>query len=178
MAELRPRGMSQGEFAELLRGAGFPSCSKAAVSLAERPKESGVQFSAEARNAARELLNSTSDTPAVVSGRYGRQENRKNGRKTTVWFDEDTRSWLETRAYMEDSCVGEIVRRIVAEARARTDVGDSGYILTRETDVPQPKPVRLTAEQRDSISEYYSGISERAIKKAASDAATSEAAED
>ena len=108
MAELRPRGMSQGELAELLREHGFTACSKAAVSLAERSKETGVGFTAEARNVAQSLLN-----PAR------RQENRKNGAKTTVWFDEETRSWLEQRAYMEDSNVGEIVRRIVAEARTR-----------------------------------------------------------
>ena len=43
MAEIRPIRMPQGEFAELLRRNGFPACSKAAVSLAERPKETGVQ---------------------------------------------------------------------------------------------------------------------------------------
>ena len=110
MAELRPRGMSQGELAELLREHGFSACSKAAVSLAERPKDSGVQFTPEARNAVRGALKSTS-----------RPENRKHGSKTTVWFDEETRAWLETQAYLTDTNVGEIVRRIVAEARRQNE---------------------------------------------------------
>ena len=109
MAELRPKRMTQGEFAELLRENGFPACSKTAISLAERSKETGVGFTAEARNVARGLLNSTRRT-----------ENRKNGAKTTIWFDEETRAWLEQRAYMEDSNVGEIVRRIVNEYRQAT----------------------------------------------------------
>ena len=109
MSELRPRGMSQGELAELLKGAGFTACSKAAVSLAERSKETGVQFTPEARKAAQGLLNSTR-----------RQENRVNGNKTTVWLDDELREWVETQAYMEDLPVGEYIRRILKEAKDRT----------------------------------------------------------
>ena len=117
MAEIRPKGMSQGEFAKLLREHGFPVCSSAAVSLAERSKESGVQFTPEARRVARGALKSMPDMADAVIGHYGKQENRKNGAKTTVWFDEETRAWFETQAYLTDTNVGEIVRRIVAEAR-------------------------------------------------------------
>ena len=109
MSQLRPRSMSQGAFAELLREHGFAACSKTAVSLAERPKESGVQFTPEARKAAQGLLNSTR-----------RQENRVNGNKTTVWLDDELREWVETRAYMEDLPVGEYIRRILKEAKDRT----------------------------------------------------------
>lgn len=115
METLRPHSMTQGAFALMLRSHGFPACSKAAVSLAERPKESGVQFTAEARNVAQSLL-----------ARARRAENRKNANKTTVWFDDATREWLETRAYLEDSSVGEVIRRIVAEAKkAASDAGQS-----------------------------------------------------
>lgn len=113
MENLRPRSMTQGDFAALLRSHGFPACSKAAVSLAERPKESGVQFTTEARNVAQSLLK-----------RSRRAENRKNANKTTVWFDDETREWLETRAYLEDSSVGEIIRRIVAEAKKAASDAD------------------------------------------------------
>ena len=91
MSQLRPRSMSQGAFAELLREHGFTACSKAAVSLAERPKESGVQFTPQARKAAQGLLKSPR-----------RQENRVNGNKTTVWFDDETRAWLEKEAYLTE----------------------------------------------------------------------------
>lgn len=105
MSQLRPRSMSQGAFAALLCEHGFTACSKTAVSLAERPKESGVQFTPEARKAAQGLLKSTR-----------RQENRVNGNKTTVWFDDETRAWLEQRAWLEDMSVGEIIRNLVTEA--------------------------------------------------------------
>lgn len=115
MAEIRPRSMTQGEFAELLREHGFTACSKAAVSLAERQKESGVQFTPEARNVARGLFKSKR-----------RAENRVNQNKTTVWLDDETRIWLEERAYMEDSSVGAVIRAILMEARkAASDAGTS-----------------------------------------------------
>lgn len=118
METLRPHNMTQGAFALMLRSHGFPACSKAAVSLAERPKDSGVQFTPEARNVARGLLNSPR-----------RRENRKNANKTTVWLDDETRIWCETRAYMEDLPVGELIRRILRNAmkkeKAATDAGTS-----------------------------------------------------
>lgn len=121
MGSIRPTRMSQGELAELLKGAGFTACSKTAVSLAERSKETGVQFTQEARKTVRIALKSTSEgeTAGARCAPLRREENRKNGRKTTVWLDDELRAWLETRAYMEDSCVGEVVRRIVAEARTK-----------------------------------------------------------
>jgi hypothetical protein len=33
-----------------------------------------------------------------------------------VWFDEETRAWLEQRAWLEDMSVGEIIRNLVTEA--------------------------------------------------------------
>ena len=122
MSELRPRSMSQGELAELLKGAGFTACSKTAVSLAERSKETGVQFTPEARKAARNALKSTSEgeTAGARCAPLRREENRKNGRKTTVWLDDELREWVETRAYMEDLPVGEYIRRILKEAKDRT----------------------------------------------------------
>ncbi len=119
MADLRPRNMTQGKFAELLRGNGFPACSKTAVSLAERPRETGVQFTPEARKTAQELLKSASgalEVDVATSGRRYRQENRKNGRKTTVWLDDEMREWVETRAYLEDVPVGEFIRQILRDA--------------------------------------------------------------
>lgn len=128
MAEIRPRSMTQGELAELLRENGFPACSKAAVSLAERPKESGVQFTPEARNVARGLLKSKR-----------RAENRANPNKTTVWLDDETRIWLEERAYMEDSSVGAVIRAILMEARkAASDAGTSEAATEKDESVDRP----------------------------------------
>lgn len=110
MAELRPSRMPQGEFAEMLRKNGFPACSKAAVSLAERPKETGVQFTPEARKVAQGLLNSAR-----------RAENRKNPNKTTVWLDDDMRIWLETEAWVDETCVGEVIRGLIREAMGRKE---------------------------------------------------------
>ncbi len=131
--ELRPKGMTTEQFSGMMRKHGFPACSRAAISLAERPNESGVQFTQRFRNAAQDLLNATR-----------RKENRKNGNKTTVWLDDELREWVETRAYMEDIPVGEFIRGILREAR------------TKDTD-------SSAAPQNDK-------------EKAASDAATSEAA--
>ena len=119
MAELRPCSMTQAAFAALLREHGFPACSKTAVSLAERPKESGVQFTTEARNVAQGLLNSPR-----------RRENRKNANKTTVWLDDELREWVDTQAYLWGIPSGEVVRRILQEVKARTwraDVGIGPY---------------------------------------------------
>lgn len=139
MAELRPRGMSQGELAELLRENGFTACSKAAVSLAERSKLSGVQFTPEARKAARSALKSTR-----------RQENRKNGNKTTVWLDDELRAWVEKEAYLKDTNVGGLIRNILHKEMVITE-----------------------AARR--MADAYARIAERE-EKAASDVGASEAA--
>lgn len=102
--QLRPRNITQAAFAAKLREAGFPACSKAAVSLAERSKESGVEFTAEARKTAQELLNQPR-----------RAENRVNQNKTTVWLDDELREWVESRAYMEEISVGEFIRVVLRE---------------------------------------------------------------
>ena len=102
--QLRPRNITQDAFAAKLREAGFPACSKAAVSLAERSKESGVEFTAEARKAAQKLFNQPR-----------RAENRKDGNKTTVWLDDDLREWVESRAYMEEISVGAFIRVVLRE---------------------------------------------------------------
>lgn len=133
MADLRPRSMTQGELAELLRENGFPACSKAAVSLAERPKESGVQFTPEARNVARGLLKSTR-----------RSESRVNPNKTTVW--------LEERAYMEDVSVGALIRKIIADAKkAASDAGTS-EAAQREGNMAFPLPSEdITNEEENQV---------------------------
>ena len=156
MAEIRPRSMTQGEFAEMLRENGFTACSKAAVSLAERSKESGVQFTPEARNVARRALNSTTGTEEGWADCPRYTENRKNPNKTTVWLDDDTRIWLEERAYMEDSSVGAVIRAILAEAKKT-----AGRLPALQAD-------RLSALQADRLSALH--------EKAASDAGTSETA--
>lgn len=139
MADLRPRNMSQQEFADMLRDHGFPACSKAAVSLAERPKESGVQFTPEARNVAQGLLKSTR-----------RSESRVNPNKTTVWLDDETRIWLEERAYMEDVSVGALIRKIIADAKkAASDAGTSGA-AQREEKTAFPLPSKNNTKQEEN----------------------------
>lgn len=112
MKQLRPKAMKQTEFAALLREHGFPACSPTAVSLAERPKETGVQFTPEARNVAQELFKST--------GQAVKTENRKNGRKTTVWLDEEMRIWCETTAYLREMPVGELIRSLIRAEMKKT----------------------------------------------------------
>lgn len=145
MSQLRPRSMSQGAFAELLREHGFSACSKTAVSLAERPKESGVQFTPEARKAAQGLLKSTR-----------RQENRVNGNKTTVWLDDELREWVQTQAYLEGISVGQLLRRIIWMAKQDYNILQNPWDSFGESDGAHCAPLQ---------------------RKAASDAATSEAAE-
>lgn len=149
MAELRPSRMPQGEFAELLRRNGFPACSKAAVSLAERPKETGVQFTPEARETAQRLLNSAR-----------RAEKRVNPNKTTVWLDDELREWVQTQAYLRDLPVGEFIRQIIRQAQKAFSVPRdpfTGDVITFD-DGAQCAPLQT--------------------EKAASDAGTSEAAGD
>ena len=137
--QLRPRHITQDAFAAKLREAGFPACSKAAVSLAERSKESGVEFTAEARKAAQELLN---------TGRA--RENRANPNKTTVWLDDETRIWLEERAYMEDTSVGALIRAILGEAKkAASDAGTSGA-AQREENTAFPLPSKNNTKQEEN----------------------------
>jgi hypothetical protein len=140
--------MSQGAFAALLCDHGFTACSKTAVSLAERPKESGVQFTPEARKAAQGLLKSTR-----------RRENRVNGNKTTVWLDDELRAWVQTQAYLYDYCVGEFIRRVLKK-------------VMDESNGAQCAPL-----QADRLSALQAGrLPALQTEKAASDAATSEAA--
>lgn len=171
MAEIRPRSMTQGELAELLRENGFPACSKAAVSLAERPKESGVQFTPEARNVAHGLLKSKR-----------RAENRANPNKTTVWLDDETRIWLEERAYMEDSSVGTVIRDILAQAMSEDKQKHDKYRALRiiverymELAMEETPLQKLVREIEEAKQKLVRKIEE--AKKAASDAGTSEAAQ-
>ena len=110
MADLRPRNMTQAEFAAMLQREGFSACTKTAVSLAERSRETGVEFTTEARKVAQGLLNSAR-----------RAENRKNPNKTTVWLDDDMRIWLETEAWVDETCVGEVIRGLIREAMGRKE---------------------------------------------------------
>ena len=153
MADLRPRNMTQAELAEKLREAGFPACSKTAVSLAERSKESGVQFTPAARKAAQGLLNSAR-----------RAENRANPNKTTVWLDDELREWVETQAYMEGISVGQLLRRIIWQAKHDYSIlrnpmtgepysfakGDGAHCAPLQAD-------RLSALQADRLSALQAG---------------------
>ena len=151
MAEIRPRSMSQQEFSDMLREHGFPACSKAAVSLAERSKESGVQFTPEARKIARRALNSTTGTEERTEECRPYTENRKNPNKTTVWLDDETRIWLEERAYMEDSSVGAVIRAILAEAKkAASDAGTSETAQGVEVAYPLPSE-HITNEEENQV---------------------------
>ena len=173
MAELRPRHMTQGEFAELLRENGFPACSKTAISLAERSKDTGVGFTAEARNVAQGLLNSAR-----------RQENRVNPNKTTVWLDDELRAWVEQKAYLDDTNVGTVIRDILTQAMSEDKrkhdkyralkISDERFMQLAMEETPLQKFINSLHDETKPM-----GLSEivcEAIVKAASDAGTSEAA--
>ena len=146
MKQIRPRDMTQGAFAELLKGAGFEACSKTAVSLAERPDVSGVQFTRAARETAQELLNLAREGKEECGQVARATENRVNGRKTTVWFDDATRAWLEQRAYMEDSNVGEIIRQAVSAYRTA---------WARIEEARKPKEVRPASVFFDAMDKVF-----------------------
>ena len=112
MKSLRPDGMKQAELAMILQKCGFHACTTTAVSLAERPKESGLQFTREARKAAEGHFKRPE--------RQEKAENRKNGRKTTVWLDEEMRIWCETTAYLREMPVGELIRSLIRAEMKKT----------------------------------------------------------
>jgi hypothetical protein len=144
MVELRPRNVTQGDLAALLRDNGYKACTKAAVSLAERSEDTGVQFTQKARN--------------IIRGQFKpatRHENRVNGNKTTVWLDDELREWVESRAYMEEIPVGEFIRVVLREYKFL-------YELKKSCERTYRRLVLPFIERQ---------------KEAASDAATSEAAE-
>lgn len=159
MAELRPKGMTTEQFSGMMRKHGFPACSRAAISLAERPNESGVQFTQRFRNAAQDLLNAPR-----------RKENRKNGNKTTVWLDDELREWVEKEAYLTDSCVGELIRKILRQAM-ENDAAKKYKAMHWMNPEYNERFLKYNVERKT-----LADIVCEAIEKAASDAATSEAA--
>lgn len=158
--QLRPKHITQDAFAAKLREAGFPACSKAAVSLAERSKESGVEFTAEARKAAQKLFNQPR-----------RAENRVNPNKTTIWLDDDLRAWVEQKAYLDDTSVGTVIRGILAQAMSEDKRKHDKY---RALKISDERFMELAMEETP-LQKLVREIEE--AKKAASDAGTSGAAQ-
>ncbi len=73
---IRPRDMTQQEFADLLKGEGFTACCKAAVSLAERSDVSGVQFTRAAREAAQRAVKQAKDGCEIATAPLGPRNDR------------------------------------------------------------------------------------------------------
>lgn len=84
----KKKGYSCREFAEILKTE-FPAANAAGVSLAERPEESGVTYTAEARS--------------YINGIFGitkKQENRKSNKRLSCWVPESVKEVFETSKVM------------------------------------------------------------------------------
>lgn len=106
-------GKSQGELVEMLRPL-YPRISRAAVSVAERPEESGVRFTGPARKAAYRLSGTVETAPR-----------RTHDARTTIWFTQAQMRFL--RKHMN---IGVYIRGLVDEAmkkeKAAVSAGTAG----------------------------------------------------
>ena len=92
--------LTQKELADLLKPL-YPRLSKAAVSVAERPAESGVRFTAEAKKAAYNL-----------TGRVERKPKRVHNHHLTIWLDDKQLRYLAKQPRSK----GEIIRELIDQA--------------------------------------------------------------
>ena len=99
--------LSQKDLVEVLKPA-LPGISEAAVSLAERSKVTGVQFTQKAIKAA-----------YAATGHLKKSEKRRNPYRVTLWITADMKKWLQSQAKggnINDFLRGMILR-MMEEAR-------------------------------------------------------------
>ena len=99
--------LSQKELVEALKPA-LPGVSMAAVSLAERPKVTGVQFTQKAVKAA-----------YAATGHVKKPEKRRNPYRVTLWITADMKKWLQSQSKggnINDFLRG-VILRMMKEAR-------------------------------------------------------------
>lgn len=90
-------GITQTELCTLLKPM-YPRISRAAVSVAESPEESGVRFSALARKTAHKLL-----------GKVERRPKRRHNNHLTIWVDDRQLRYLAK----QPSSTGEYIRALI-----------------------------------------------------------------
>lgn len=86
----------------------YPRISKAAVSVAESPGESGVRFTAEARKTAYRL-----------TGRVERKPKRIHNNHLTIWVDDRQARFLAR----QPTAKGEYIRRLIDEDMKKAATG-------------------------------------------------------
>ena len=94
--------LSQRELVAVLKPV-YPGISTAAVSLAERQKVTGVQFTPKAVNAARELTGHVKTPPK-----------RKHPYRVTLWITADMKKFLQGQA--ERSNINDLLRSVILQA--------------------------------------------------------------
>lgn len=88
---------TQTELVDILKPL-YPRLSKAAVSVAERPEESGVRFTGAAKKAAYRL-----------TGKVERKPKRTHNNHLTIWVDDRQLRWLAK----QDLPKGEYIRQLI-----------------------------------------------------------------
>lgn len=88
---------TQTELVDILKPL-YPCLSKAAVSVAERPEESGVRFTGAAKKAAYRL-----------TGKVERKPKRVHNNHLTIWVDDRQLRWLAK----QDLPKGEYIRQLI-----------------------------------------------------------------
>lgn len=99
--------LSQRDLVEVLKPA-LPGISMAAISLAERSKVTGVQFTQKAVKAA-----------YAATGHLKKSEKRRNPYRVTLWITADMKKWLQSQAdggNINDFLRG-VILRMMEEAR-------------------------------------------------------------
>lgn len=99
--------INQAQLVELLKPA-FPRLSRAAVSVAEAPKESGVRFTAELKKRACELTGEVQTVPQ-----------RTHSERTTIWFSPEQMLFLRK----QPGGIGAFIRALLDEAMKKAATG-------------------------------------------------------
>lgn len=94
---------TQAEIVATMRGM-YPAMSKAAISLAERTGESGVQFSAKFKN----------DVFAAFGCKKPKAK-RKNPKSVTIWLSDAQNRWLAEEAARLGCCKADVMRALIRE---------------------------------------------------------------
>lgn len=98
--------ISQQELVDALKPA-LPGISTTAVSLAERSKVTGVQFTQKAVKAA-----------YAATGHLKKSEKRRNPYRVTLWITADMKKWLQSQA--KDGNINDFLRGMILRMMKET----------------------------------------------------------
>lgn len=112
MSLCKELGISNKEMSCMMRVA-YPKMSYAAVSLAERSDETGVQFTSAAKK-----------TAYILAGRVKRPVQRLHPARTTIWFTDAQMEFLQTHENIGDYIRGLVDREMKRAATGATNTDD------------------------------------------------------